>query len=128
MVGIAYYTFIFLIPTSGFLGILALKILNMNNYNTPLDSDNQPQRPIPNAGGILALGILSIIFAGLIGLILGIIALSLSSRAKAEYEMNPGAYTPGSMSNVNGGRICAIIGISLTALVLLIVLGSLAAR
>ena len=95
----------------------------------PIDSfQNQPQQSVPNAGGILAMGILSIIFAGLIGIILGIIALSMAGRARAEFEMYPGKYTASSMGTANGGKICAIIGICLSALAFLIIFAVLASN
>ena len=80
------------------------------------------QQDLPGAGGILTMGILSIIFAGLIGLILAIIALSQSSRAIAEYRSNPTGYTASSYSKVKAGRICAIVGLCLLGLVLLILI------
>lgn len=81
--------------------------------------------PLPNANAVLVLGILSIalcICYGVVGLILGIIALVLSSRCKAMYEAQPSAYTPSSYNNMNAGRICAIIGICLSAVYFLFVL------
>ena len=78
---------------------------------------------VPNAGGTLTLGILSIVFAGLIGIILGIIALSISSGPKFDYENNPGKYRPGSYKTLTAGRTCAIVGLSLSGLVLLIIIG-----
>jgi hypothetical protein len=72
------------------------------------------------------MGILSIIFAGLIGLILAIIALSQSGRAISEYKMNPAAYTASSYSKVKAGRTCAIIGLCLLGLVILILVFAVA--
>ena len=62
---------------------------------------------LPNAGGILAMGILSIIFVGLIGVILGIISVSMGGKALAEYKMNPSKYTVASYKNANAGRTFA---------------------
>jgi hypothetical protein len=84
------------------------------------------QQDLQGAGGILAMGILSIVLLGLIGLILGIIALSQSGRAISEYKMNPSAYTTSSYSKVKAGRTCAIIGLSLMGLVILIVVFAIA--
>jgi hypothetical protein len=84
------------------------------------------QQDLKGAGGILAMGILSIIFAGLIGLILAIITLSQSGRAISEYKMNPAAYTASSYSKVKAGRTCAIIGLCLLGLVILILLFAVA--
>jgi hypothetical protein len=84
------------------------------------------QQDLKGAGGILAMGILSIFFAGLIGLILAIITLSQSGRAISEYKMNPAAYTASSYSKVKAGRTCAIIGLCLLGLVILILLFAVA--
>ena len=80
------------------------------------------QQALPNATSVLVLGILSIVTCccyGVVGLILGIIALVLSKKDKALYNLNPSAYTDGSFKNLNAGRICAIIGLVLNILYLL---------
>lgn len=72
---------------------------------------------LPNANLVLILGILSIITCccyGVIGLILGIVALVLAKKDKAMYLENPQAYS--NYSNLNIGRILAIIGIVLSIL------------
>jgi hypothetical protein len=78
------------------------------------------QEALPGAGGVLALGILSIVFAGLIGLILGIIGMNNAKRAIGMYEAEPDRFSESSYSQVKGGRVCAIIGTSLSAFGLLI--------
>lgn len=104
----------------------------MNNYdpNNPYQPQQNPyqqqpqgnfnggmQQQLPNATLIMILGILSIITAcccyGIVGLIMGIIALVMANKAKGLYATNPSLYTPSSYSNINVGRICAIIGIIL---------------
>ncbi len=80
------------------------------------------QQPLPNATATLVLGILSIVFCftyGVVGLVLGIIALILSNRDKNLYLANPGSYTINSYNNSNAGRVCAIIGLVLSGLALL---------
>lgn len=82
-----------------------------------LDSNsnfNTPKNKLPNAGGILALGILSIVLAGFIGLILGIIGLSMSSNPRSSYIMEPDKYDESSYRVMNAGRICSIVGICLS--------------
>lgn len=77
------------------------------------------QQNLPNATGVLVLGILSIILCwcyGVVGIILGVIALILAGSAKKAYNMNPSLYTPNSFNNVKIGRICAIIGLVLNLL------------
>lgn len=80
------------------------------------------QQQVPNSAAVLVLGILSIVFCfcyGIIGLILGIVALALSSKALAIYNENPNAFTKSSFNNLNAGKICAIIGTILSSLVML---------
>ncbi len=80
--------------------------------------EQQPQQPLPNATGVLVLGILSIVFClcyGL-GLILGIIALVLAVKSKKLYANAPELYTQASFKNLNAGRICSIIGVILSVI------------
>lgn len=79
-------------------------------------SGQQPQQALPNATAVLVLGILSIVVC----FITGIIALVLANKDMALYRANPGAYTPQSYSNIKTGRICAIIGIALQLIGLLV--------
>ena len=86
-------------------------------------SSNQPIA-LPNATAVLVLGIIAIVGCvcyGLVGLICGIIALVLAKKDLTLYNANPSAYTPGSFSNLKAGRVCAIIGLSLSILYLLFV-------
>ena len=67
---------------------------------------------LPNATSTLVLGILSVIFMwcyGVPGIILGIIALSVSSKDKDLLEINPEGYS--NSGSHKAGRICAKIGI-----------------
>lgn len=78
------------------------------------------KRQLPNGTAVLILGILSIITCccwGVIGLALGIIALVLAKKDMALYAENPELYT--NYSNINTGRILAIIGIVLSAIYLI---------
>lgn len=81
--------------------------------------------PIPNSQGILILGIFSLITTfccggiGFVGLVLGIIAVVMSSKAEQLYAENPVAYTEGSYKNVNAGRICGIIGIVVNGIMII---------
>lgn len=78
--------------------------------------NNQIQPPLPNATAILVLGILSIVIC----FITGIIALIIAKKEMALYDANPGSYSQASYSNLKTGRICAIIGIVLQGIVILI--------
>lgn len=81
------------------------------------------QIALPNATIVLVLGILSIVtcccFYGLIGLVLGIVALILSRKDKQNYLANMSFYTVSSYKNLNAGRVCAIIGLILSGIALL---------
>ena len=80
------------------------------------------QQSLPNATAVLVLGILSIVTCccyGVIGLILGIVALVLSKKDRALYAANMSFYTESSFKNLNAGRVCAIIGLILNIIYLL---------
>ena len=85
---------------------------------------------IPNAVGVLVLGICSIVgcvFYAVPGLVCGIIALALFSNVKRVYLSNPAFYNT-SYKNAQAGMICAIIGLSLSALFILIFVFALLAN
>ena len=78
--------------------------------------------PVPYSTSVLVLGILSIVLCfcyGVVGTTLGIIALVQASKGAKAYQEAPGLYTEGSYKNLKAGKVCAIIGLSLSALTLL---------
>jgi hypothetical protein len=80
-------------------------------------------RPVPNADLVLVLGICSIIFClvyGVVGIACGWIGLHYFGKVRREYESNPTVYTDGSFANAKAGKVCCIVGMSLGALFLLI--------
>ncbi len=82
------------------------------------------QIPVPNSAAVLVLGILSIVLCfcyGLIGMTLGIIALVLASKGISIYKANPNAYSLTSYNNLKAGKICAIIGVVLSAIYLIFI-------
>ncbi len=83
---------------------------------------NMPQQDLPNSGLILGLGIASIVFSCFCigGIICGIISLVMSGNSMRAYRENPMAYTQSSYSNINAGKICAIIGVSLSVIAVII--------
>ncbi|OEJ98460.1 hypothetical protein A8C32_04395 [Flavivirga aquatica] len=86
------------------------------------------QQKLPNSTLILVFGILSIVTCccyGLIGIILGIIAVVLAKKATQLYIENPELYT--GIQNVKTGKILAIIGIALSVIYLLIVVWAITA-
>ena len=78
----------------------------------------QGNKNVPNGTAVLVLGILSIVMCwtyGVIGLILGIVAIVLHRKDKAVYLTNPSVYEQ-SFKNSKAGNVCAIIGVVLSAL------------
>ncbi|HEX9981065.1 MAG TPA: CCC motif membrane protein [Flavobacterium sp.] len=78
------------------------------------------KRPLPNATAVLILGICSILTCccyGIVGLILGIIALVLANKDMKLYMEQPELYS--NYSNLNIGRVLAIIGIVLSVVYLI---------
>jgi len=81
---------------------------------------------LPNATAVLVLGIFSIVTSWccgifpFIGLTLGIVALALSSKSQALYNDKPMAYTESSSKNLNAGKVCAIIGIVFSGLLIMV--------
>ncbi|KQM37788.1 CCC motif membrane protein [Chryseobacterium sp. Leaf201] len=72
---------------------------------------------LPNATGVLILGIVSLVTCccyGIVGLIAAIIGLVLANKDMATYNKNPGQYD--NYGNLKTGRILCIIGIVLNIL------------
>lgn len=83
------------------------------------------QQPLPNSTAVLVLGIVSIVGCfcyGIIGIILGIIALVLAGKATKMYADNPGMYSEASFKNMKAGRVCGIVGLCCSALYLVILI------
>jgi len=83
-----------------------------------------PQFIQNNATAILVLGIVSIAtcwFAfGIISITTGIIGLVKGNKAMALYQQTPDVYSQSSYKNIKKGRICSIIGLVMTVLLLII--------
>lgn len=87
-------------------------------YYTPVR-----RKQLPNATAVLVLGIISIPTSfcyGFIGITLGIIALVLAKKDLKLHKQYPDEFE--GYDNLNIGRICAIIGLSLGSLFFLIIL------
>jgi hypothetical protein len=94
---------------------------NENHWQQP--NFQYGQQIVPNSTATLVLGILSIVSCwlyGLPGVILAIIALYISGAGKRAYEANPTWYSLASYNNLKAGRICAIVGLCLSAIYFLI--------
>lgn len=89
--------------------------------NTPLDKQS-----LPYSTAVLVLGILSIISCfcyGLLGIILGVTALILASKSNKVYRSNPSNYSDVSYKNMKAGKVCAIVGLSLSAVYFIVFIG-----
>lgn len=98
------------------------------NIDYQLTSQQPPQgsglQEVPSSTAVLVLGIVSIVTCfcyGLPGIVTGIIALVLASKGKKLYNENPPAYNLVSYKNLKAGSVCAIVGLSLSALYLVVV-------
>ncbi|MEP7236571.1 MAG: CCC motif membrane protein [Ferruginibacter sp.] len=81
-----------------------------------LGGNNTNAMQLPNGTATLVLGILSIVIC----FICGIVALVISNKDIALYKANPELYSAASYNNIKAGRVCAIIGIVLQAVGLII--------
>jgi hypothetical protein len=93
----------------------------MTDQQTVFNSGNQPAN-LPNATATLVLGILSIVVC----FICGIIALVISNKDLNLYKANPELYSTTSYNNIKAGRICAIIGLALQVIGLIIYIAFIA--
>ena len=88
---------------------------------------NEPQIALPNASVVLVLGIISIVGCccsyGLVGIICAVIALVLAKSASNQYASDPQRYTQSSYSNMNTGKICAIVGLVLSIVAIIYMIG-----
>ncbi len=85
------------------------------------------QRSLPNATTSLVLGILSIptcFCYGILGLVLGTIAIVLGKKAKKVYAENPELYT--GIGNAKAGYTTGVIGVILGVLYLLMIIAAIA--
>ena len=82
--------------------------------NQPLGQNQQLQK-LPNATGVLILGICSLVLGCFfVGFICAIIGLALSKQPMMMYRQNPQLYY--NYGTLNAGRIMSIIGVVLGAL------------
>lgn len=95
----------------------------MDDYRKDLlSNDMRYAQPLPNATATLVLGILSIVVC----LVCGIVALVISGKDMRLYRATPELYDAGSYNNLKAGRICAVIGIVLQSLFLVIYIAFIA--
>jgi hypothetical protein len=88
---------------------------------TSYEDDGILKVDLPKADTVLVLGIISILtcfILGVVGIVLGIVAKNLSKKSMELYELAPELYTKSSYKNLKAGRVCATIGIILSAVFL----------
>ncbi len=93
-----------------------------NTMETKIPQEIINQQTLPNSSGVLVMGIISIAGCwcyGFIALTLGIIALVLASKSMKLYNANPDLYSESSYKNLKAGKVCAIIGTSLSGMLVL---------
>ncbi len=81
------------------------------------------RKQLPNSTAVLVLGIISIPTSfcyGFIGITLGIVALVLAKKDLKLHKQYPDEFD--GYDNLNIGRICAIIGLSIGSLIFLLLL------
>ena len=98
----------------------------MNPTTNPTNEQRMQQlQQLPNSTAALVLGIVSIALCwcyGIISIVTGIIGIIMGSKAVALYQQSPGVYSEASYKNANAGKICAIIGLVLSALYIILIL------
>ena len=97
------------------------KIMTEQNRDY-LSSSNTGTAILPNATATLVLGILSIVVC----FICGIIALVISNKDVGMDKANPEIYSEASYNNIKAGRICAIIGLCLQIIGLIVYIAFIA--
>jgi M penetrans paralogue family 26 len=86
-------------------------------------SENTQKQVLPNSSAVLVLGILSIASCwcyGFLGVIFGVLSLILAGKGKKIFDENPSLYTESSYKNLNAGKVCAIIGLCISGIIVLI--------
>ncbi len=85
------------------------------------------KQKLPNATAVIILGILSILTCccyGILGIILGVIALVLAKKDAQLYLENPELYS--NYANIKTGKVLAYIGLVLSFIYLLLVIWMIA--
>ena len=100
--------------------ILTLKSENETHQATVIPHE-LTTLTLPNATPSLILGILSIIltYGAITGLILGIIGLSNANKGLRLHQLNPNLYDSSSVTQAKAGKVCSIIGIIFSGIVLI---------
>jgi len=98
---------------------------NMQNEQTnQTGAPHSFQHEIPNASVVLILGIIALIisfFNSLVGIVAGVVSLVMARNAERLYNETPRLYTLSSFSNIRSGKTCAIIGIVIAVLKIILI-------
>jgi hypothetical protein len=97
---------------------------NQQQNSNPTEAPTSFQREIPNASVVLILGIIALIisfFNSLVGIVAGVVSLVMARNAEQLYTQTPRLYTLSSYSNIRSGRTCAIIGIVIAILKIILI-------
>ncbi|MCU0432487.1 MAG: hypothetical protein MUC87_03405 [Bacteroidia bacterium] len=91
------------------------------------DSKQQasPPPPPPDLSGsrlLIVLGVASIVFAGIIGVGIGVAVLLLTGRRLGEYEKRPSRWSRVSVQRIRTARTLAIVGCCVSALAVCVAL------
>ncbi|PWL24691.1 MAG: hypothetical protein DCO96_12880 [Fluviicola sp. XM-24bin1] len=86
------------------------------NLDDVFTGEDGPKTKIPGATTALVCGIISIPLAGLIGIILGIVAVSSAGSSIRRYEENRHKYLESSYKNAKAGQVCGYIGLGVSVL------------
>jgi hypothetical protein len=97
--------------------ILTVKSENETHQATVIPQESTTVT-LPHSSTSLILGILSIVltYGALIGLVLGIIGLSNANKGLRLSQINPNLYDPSSLTQAKAGKVCSIIGIVFSSL------------
>lgn len=77
---------------------------------------------LKDPSGVLATGILSILFVTFIGVLLAVATIIKANPQIAEYEKHPSLYAEKYYKRVKAGKNCAIAGLILKAVALVILM------
>lgn len=80
------------------------------------------QKDLPRVQTALVLGILSFVLVGILSVVLAIVALNISADTMKRYHRHPQLYMAASYSKLKAGRICSIIGLSISGILLVVAL------
>lgn len=86
-----------------------------------MEVSDQRKEDLPHYAVALTFGILSIVLAGGLGTIFAVTCLRIQSEQIELYLKNPGKYNLSSYFVTVAARICGIIGLGISALVLTII-------